>query len=76
MILPKDVSLKNFAASLIIDYPNDNIPMLTDIKQWKKWGSMVVQESSFTNQGAPGPGLFKTPQAWTQGLFKAMSNNS
>ena len=74
MILPKGITLKNFAASLIIDFPNDNIPILTDEKKWKKWGSLVVQETTFANNGAPGPGRFKDATQWTQALFKTMAS--
>ncbi len=74
MIIPSGVSLKDFAGSLLIDFPNDNIPILSSDKDWKVWGSLLIQETSFANNGAPGPGLYKSPNDWTKALFKAMAS--
>ncbi len=74
MILPIGVSLQNFAGSLVVDYPNDNIPILHKDKDWRTFGSFVAQETTFGNNGAPGPGRFSNPSEWTQALFKAMES--
>jgi hypothetical protein len=74
MMLPIGTTLKKWAASLIIDFPEDNIPILSNVEDWKKWGNMLVQENSFANNGAPGPNVFNDWQPWAMAVFKAMAN--
>lgn len=74
MILPKYITLKNFAASLVIDFPNDNVSILQSDKDWKKFGALLIQENSFSNNGAPGPGLYKNPDKWAVALFNSMAS--
>jgi hypothetical protein len=72
MVLPERISLKAWAASLVIDYPNDNIPLLFNEKQWKDWGNLLVQEDSFSDNNAPGTGDFNDWQSWAKAVFYVM----
>lgn len=74
MMIPKYVSLQNFAGSLVVDFPTDNVPILQNDKDWRKWASMLVQENTFANNGAPGPFGFQDASVWSQALFKAMAS--
>lgn len=74
MILPLRISLKNWAASLIIDFPDDNIPLLKSDKDWHSWGRFLIQENTFVNNGAPDPSDYDDWQAWAIELFKTMAN--
>lgn len=74
MILPQYVTLQNFANSLIIDFPKDNIVILRDDKDWKHFASFLTQSDSFANNGAPGPGLYEDPNQWAMALFKSMAS--
>lgn len=79
MMIPKDVDMATWAASLIVDFPHDDIPLYLpldkdDKKYWKGWGSSLIQETSFTNNGAPSPGDFTEPLEWAQAVFRSMVN--
>lgn len=75
MMLPVNTTLKLWAASLIVDFPTDNIPILTDESKWKEWGNFLVQETSFANNQAPGTQNFSEWQPWAQAVFRQMANN-
>jgi len=74
MILPISIDLKTWAASLVIDFPNDNIPFLDKEENWKEWGNSLVEENSFARNGAPGTQFFKNWKTWAQAVFKTMAN--
>lgn len=74
MILPIGVSFKTFAGSLVTDYPYDNVPILSDEKNWKKWAAALIEEPSFAKNGPPGPSGFEEPVEWAKELYKVMNN--
>jgi hypothetical protein len=74
MILPKGVTLTQFAASLVVDFPNDNIPFLSNEDNWKEWGNRLIQEATFSGNGAPSTDGFKDKAEWAQALFKTMAS--
>lgn len=74
MMLPILTDLKTWSSSLIIDFPNDNVPILSDEKKWKLWGNTLIQENSFAENGAPGTEKFDDWQSWAQSVFKQMAN--
>jgi len=78
MMIPKNTRLDTWASSLVVDFPTDNVPQFypvkNDEKAWKQWASILVQENSFANNGAPGPSAFKNAIEWSQAVFKAMAS--
>jgi hypothetical protein len=75
MIVPKKGgSFSDFVASLVIDFPTDNIPIFTDEKDWVLFGNLLVQENSFAKNGAPSPNGFSSRTQWEQALFQSMSS--
>lgn len=74
MVIPKGISEKNWFDSLVIDFPNDNIPILQNVLEWKKTGNFLVQENSFSIQGAPSPDQYEEFFPWAMEIFKTMSN--
>lgn len=77
MIIPlKDMPLNEFISSMVVDFPVDNVPVSADNDNWKEWGSTLVQETSFANNGAPLPHGFKTRLEWEQALFNSMASFS
>lgn len=74
MIIPINISLKLWADSLIIDFPDDNVPILRDESDWKSWGNFLVQENTFVNNGAPGTVAYSDWKQWAQDVFKTMAN--
>jgi len=76
MMLPVLTTLPIWAASLIIDFPGDNIPILKDEQSWKIWGDSVVQELSFARNNAPGTDFFNAWQEWATALYSVMQDES
>lgn len=75
MIIPnKNTSFSDFVASLVVDFPNDNIPIFTNENEWKKFGNFLIQENSFVKNGAPSPNGLKSRTEWQQAVFQSMSN--
>lgn len=74
MTLPKDIPLLLWAQSLVIDFSSDNVVLLTDESEWKEWGNGLVQEDSFSNNGAPATHAYSDWQTWAQDVFKCMAN--
>jgi hypothetical protein len=37
MMLPKMTTLSTWAASLVVDFPNDNLPFLEQEDKWREW---------------------------------------
>lgn len=74
MVQPRFISLANWAASLVIDFPDDDIPLLYNEKDWKNWGNFLVQCTNFASNGAPGATFYKEWQPWAMDVFKVMAN--
>jgi hypothetical protein len=74
MIIPIHTTLPAWAASLIIDFPSDDIPVLSNEDDWKRWGNQLVQSSTFSQNGAPGTAGYNDWQKWAQAIFNTMSN--
>jgi hypothetical protein len=74
MMIPTYATLPEWAASLIIDFPSDNVPVLSDENNWKIWGNLLIEENSFAINGAPGTQAYSEWMPWAQDLFYAMSN--
>ena len=72
MMLPKENSVLKWAASLIVDFPLDNVPILRSEAEWKPWGNLLIQETSFAILDAPDPELFDSPVEWMQEVCKVM----
>lgn len=73
MMIPS-TDLSTWAASLIVDFPQENIPLLYNSEDWKSWGNLLIQEATFAENGAPNTVSFKDWQPWAQAVFHAMAN--
>lgn len=77
MIIPMEgMPYDLLIGSMVIDFPNDNIPLSTDENDWKLSGSFLVQESSFGSNGSPSPAGFKNKTEWAQAVFYSMASFS
>lgn len=75
MIIPtKGSSFYQFSSSLLIDFPKDNIPVFKNEKDWREFGNILIQESTFSINGAPSPNGFKDRTEWEQALFQSMAS--
>lgn len=74
MIIPEYISLKDWSASLIIDFPLDNIPILEDDNNWRLWGNLLIETKSFAINYAPGTQGYPDWKSWAKDLFFTMNN--
>ncbi len=74
MMIPNGSDLKRWAASLLVDFPLDNIPILTSDSDWERWGTLLIQENSFASNGAPPTRAYSNWQEWAMSVYKVMSN--
>lgn len=74
MIMPLNITFPLWAASLLVDFPTDNIPLYKEGHDWELWGDAVVQTPSFAEQGAPGTKGFSEPLEWAKIIYNVMNN--
>jgi hypothetical protein len=83
VIWPEYISLKDWAAALVTDYPNEYLPLLEDENNWQEWGTIVISTGMFERAGIPAPfsiaqGLkkdnFENWQAWAKVVYTNLSN--
>ncbi len=70
MIIPVGISLLDWAASLLIDFPNDNIPILYNEEEWKDWGDSVIFGPTFSSLNAPSTKFYDNWQDWAFALYQ------
>lgn len=75
MMIPLNTTFKTWTESLIVDFPDDNIPLLRSEKEWKQWGDMLVQENTFSQNGCSDTRDHDDKWEWAMGIFKSMANN-
>lgn len=84
MVDPRYISLKNWAASLIVDFPNDIIPVLEDENKWEDWAARVITVGIFSRAGLPAPFTITQPgikkanfqkwEDWAKVVYSIMTN--
>lgn len=72
MMQPIYTDLKKWAASLIIDFPLDFVPVLMNEDDWKIWGNSLAQCNSFATNGAPGTGEYDDWQKYAEAVYYTM----
>lgn len=55
VIWPEYIELKNWAAALIIDFSDENLPILDDEEKWQEWGTVIAGTGIFAKGGVPSP---------------------
>ncbi len=76
MILPVGINLTNWAASLFIDFPESDIPILMDESDWQQWGNTLIQDEAFFRNNAPRADNYKDWQTWAMDVFFVMNNSN
>lgn len=76
MMMPTNTELPTWAASLVIDFPTDNIPLYTNGADWRFWGNFLIQENTFLKNHAPGTAKFKDWQEWAMAVYRQMTNEA
>lgn len=74
MMVPDNATFYDWAHSLIIDFPGDDIPTLTDENEWQLWGNLLVEQDSFAIDGAPSTFAYEDKWQWARDIYSAMTN--
>ena len=75
MIIPsEDISLKDWANSLMVDFnTTDVIPTIDDESKWRDWGNMVATSPNFASRGVPTTESFPNWREWGIILYDTMA---
>ena len=76
MIQPNMIDFMDWAKSLIIDFPNDDIPFLDNEDDWQEWGNFLVQEDSFARNNAPPTQMYQDKWDWAYDIYYAVGQDS
>lgn len=85
MIFPEYIGLKDWFASLIIDYPQENIPLLENEDDWPEVGAALVSTGVFAKANVPSPFTiaegkkkqnFQDWTDWAKTMFIIMTNEN
>jgi hypothetical protein len=75
MMIPDYATINEWSSSLLVDFANDNLPILTDNKDWKSWGNYVIQADSFSSNACPGTDMYDNWKDWAGEVYFCMTND-
>jgi hypothetical protein len=75
MMIPEATDLRSWAASIIIDFPTDDIPILDNDENWKEWGDKLAGCTTFIENNSPSTHGYIDWKSWAERVFFCMSNN-
>ena len=83
IIWPEYISIKDWAANLVYDYPKEHLPILEDEEKWEDWAAIVAGTGVFARNDIPAPFSFeegekkqefKDWQEWAKTVYNLMIN--
>lgn len=84
IVWPEYIDIKDWAANLIVDYPDEYLPILEDADKWQEWASIVAGTGVFARNDIPEPFSvtegekkqeFKDWQEWAKTVYNLMINS-
>ena len=84
VIWPHNITFKYWAACLVADFPNENLPIPDDERNWQEWGTIVAGTGVFQRATIPVPLSFKEGtkkevftdwEKWAKIVYTIMSDN-
>lgn len=84
IVWPEYIDIKDWAANLIVDYPDEYLPILEDADKWEDWASTVAGTGVFARNDIPAPFSvtegekkqeFKDWQEWAKTVYNLMINS-
>ncbi len=84
IVWPEYIDVKDWAANLIVDYPDEYLPILEDADKWEDWASTVAGTGVFARNDIPAPFSvtegekkqdFKDWQEWAKTVYNLMINS-
>jgi hypothetical protein len=83
VIFPEYISLNDWAAALVVNYSEENLPILYDEEKWQEWGAIVTSTGAFARASLPTPVTvqqgtkkinFENWQEWAKIVYTLMAN--
>lgn len=84
IVWPEYIEIKDWAANLIADYPDEHLPILDDADKWQEWGNAVAGTGIFARNEIPAPLSFELGQPkedfpnwqeWAKTVYNVMMNS-
>jgi len=84
IVWPEYIDVKDWAANLIVDYPDEYLPVLEDADKWEDWASTVAGTGDIARNDIPAPFSvtegekkqeFKDWQEWAKTVYNLMINS-
>lgn len=84
IVWPEYIDIKDWAASLIADYPDEYLPILEDADKWQEWASVIAGTGVFARNEIPAPVTvesagkkeeFGSWQEWAKTVYNLMMNS-
>jgi hypothetical protein len=84
IVWPEYIDIKDWAANLIVDYPDEYLPVFEDADKWEDWASIVAGTGIFARNDIPAPFSvtegekkqeFKDWQEWAKTVYNLMINS-
>lgn len=81
IIWPEFITLNDWTAQLIADYPEEYLPILVDEEKWQDWANIVINTGVFAKVKIPPPFSmsegskvqnFKKWQDWAKVVYSIM----
>ena len=76
MVRPEYISLKNWAASLLIDYGDFTLPILFNQKKWEAWAVDLLNVPPFRGRNIPAPKKDEDWQVWAKKVYYIMNQEN
>lgn len=73
MMQPINTTLQEWAQSLIVDFPYDNVPILLEDAEWKEWGNFLGTELTFADNTIPQTDTYDTWDIWANDVYLCLS---
>jgi len=85
MVYPEYINIKDWFASLVIDYPKEFMPFLENEKDWQNVGAAIASTGVFAQANVPSPFTiiegrkkenFKDWTDWAKAVYIIMTNEN
>lgn len=84
VVWPERITLNYWAACLVSDYGDENLPKLEDDNTWQEWATIVANTGLFLRAGIPAPltvkdgvkrETFKDWDKWAKVVYTILSDD-
>lgn len=76
MVIPIGISFNNWAASLNVDFPTDDVPAPTPEEKWQDWADQLVACTTFSKANSPSALGYTSWQSWAQAVYNTVTSDT